>query len=186
MKTAEAIQLATRMRRHLAKAKLAVHPDLEVTCSLRRLMSSGVVTIHGELNLSHQNIRTKVTAYCRFTLHPDWRNSPPAMRCTEQWIRRPGGRISANWHVNSDDSLCYVLADEWSDQVHQSESRHSTEAAIGTAAFIAANNGRWLLYRHLVGYREKLHDWPDDWPQWPHAEAGVRAYHHQRQWMSRR
>jgi hypothetical protein len=91
------------------------------------------------------------------------------LRCAATWIRKPGGLLTADWHVNSDDSLCYVLDREWADQVSAIEEESNTEAAIAAAAFITINNARWLLYRHFQGYRRKLKKWPAEWPQWEHG-----------------
>jgi hypothetical protein len=177
---AEAISFGTRLQKHLRAGQIAIHPHLAAETNLPRLASAGVLTIHGHLNLSHQDTKTAAEAYCRFTVQLDWREQCPALRCTEKWIRRPGGRLTADWHVNSDDSLCYILNPEWADQLASIERDNDTDAAITAAAFIAINNARWLLYRHLEGYRRKLIGWPAEWPQWEHGLDGLRDYARER------
>lgn len=172
----EAITFGTRLQSHLIHGKLAIHPHLARGTGLPRLASAGVLTVHGSLNLSHQDIETAAESYCRFTVGLSWRRESPTLRCSEKWLRRPGGRLTADWHINSDNSLCYVLDWEWADQLAAIEHQHGSERALFAAAFIAVNNARWLLYRHLEGYRRKLVDWPAEWPQWGHGLEGLQDY----------
>lgn len=176
----EAITFGTRLQSHLLGGKLAIHPHLAEGTSIPRLVSTGILTVHGLLNLSHQGVETDAAAYCRFTIRLAWRTQSPALRCSERWLRRPGGRLTADWHINSDDSLCYVLDLEWADQIAAIKMQHDADGAMCAAAFIAVNNARWLLYRHLEGYRRKLIEWPDEWPQWEHGIDGLRDYLRQR------
>jgi quinol monooxygenase YgiN len=172
----EATSLGKGIQSFFRAGQFAFHPHLAGETGLRLLASAGVLTIHGPLNLSHEGIETSIEAYCRITVRAAWRRQSPALRCVEKWIRRPGGSLTADWHVNSDESLCYVLDREWADQIKAIEDQYNAEAAIAAAAFITINNARWLLYRHLEGYRRKLRRWPPDWPQWDHGFRGLMAY----------
>jgi len=65
--------------------------------------------------------------------------------------------LRANWHVNDDDSLCYALDPEWEDCLTDIRSKNP-DLFIRSAAFYSVNSARWLLYRHLEGYRRNLED----------------------------
>jgi hypothetical protein len=176
-KTSEAITLANEIATHFVASTLSIHPDAIVPPGGKKIVSHGVATVRGTLNLSHQNIDSKVIADCSFTVSLDWHRTAPALRCAADWIRRAvDPRLRANWHVNDDDSLCYVLDPEWEDCLADIRSKNS-ELVIRSAAFYCVNNARWLLYRHLEGYRRHLKDWPiKEWPCWPHAVGGLREY----------
>lgn len=98
------------------------------------------------------------------------------LRCTEKWIQRPGGIQSAHWHICLNGALCYVLDFEWQDALAAAEQVVGEENLAEFAAFYAVNNTRWLLYHHLLGYRENLTLWQKEWPQRPHDELGKLEY----------
>jgi len=168
--------LALETLAHFANGKLSIHPQFGVSVGLPLITSPGVTSIRGALNLSHHTIKTKATAACTFFFSGDWRIAPPHLRCTEKWIRRSGGNGNPDWHINSDNTFCYVLAPQWADQIKAVEAEHGTKKAITVAAFHAVNNARWLLFHHLLGYRNKLPCWPKDWPQWSHCYQGILEY----------
>ncbi len=177
----EVIRLGFSLQKYFADSKLAVHPELEFAKGLNGLMSPGVATVHGSLNLSHHEIVSSVSVQCRFTIKRNWRASPPTLRCTEPWLRRQGGRLTTDWHIFDDGALCYTFPIQWLEQLAAIESKYGTEAATASAGFVAINSSRWLLYRHLQGYREQLVDWPVEWPQWPHHELAIQEYRRSRQ-----
>jgi hypothetical protein len=78
------------------------------------------------------------------------------------------------------------LNEEWFNQLQEIEVHRGFGPALVAAAFMAVNNARWLLYRHLEGYRRKQREWPPDWPQWAHAEAGSIQYRNRSKWKHRR
>lgn len=176
-RTSEAISLATEIATHFLESTVSVHADSIILDGLAKIVSRGVVTVRGKLNLSHQNIDTNVVVRCSFCVPSDWRRAAPALRCTEVWTRRPKEpRLRADWHVNDDESLCYVLNAEWRDCLADIDAKHGSELTTESAAFYCVNNARWLLYRHVEGYRRKLIDWPKEWPYWPHYTAGLVEY----------
>jgi hypothetical protein len=174
---AELIGVGEQLRSQFVDGEIALHPDQAVLAP-STLISPGVLTVHGRLNLSHDGIRTSLNAHCRFTFSTEWRTQNPALRCGCRWVRlrHASKRLRADWHVYSDESLCYILPDEWADKLAEVEVHSGSAAAMATAAFLAANNARWLLYRHFEGYRRRLVEWPPDWPQWAHGDAGVFDY----------
>src|SRR5687768_2356224 len=95
----EVIRLGFSLRRYFENSKFALHPELEFARVLNGLMSAGVATVHGRLNLSHQEISSSVSVQCRFTIKRNWRARPPALRCTEPWLRRQGGTLNTDWHI---------------------------------------------------------------------------------------
>ena len=176
-KTSEAIALANEIATHFVASRLSIHPDTAVPPGGKKIISFGIATVRGKLNLSHQNIESKVAADCSLCVPLCWLLNAPALRCTANWIRRPiDPLLRANWHVNDDDSLCYVLDPEWKDCLTDIRSKNPV-LIIRSAAFYCVNSARWLLYRHLEGYRRNLKDWPiKEWPCWPHSVGGLRAY----------
>jgi hypothetical protein len=175
--TSEAINVAYEVAAHFANATISVHTDSVLTIGTDKIVSRGVATVRGKLNLSHQNIETNVVADCSLCVLCDWRRTAPALRCGARWIRRPeDSLLRADWHINSDESLCYVLDAEWRDCLADIEAKHGPDFTINAAALYCVNSARWLLYRHLQAYRRKLKKWPKEWPQWPHYEAGVIEY----------
>lgn len=179
----EAIALANEIATHFNESTLSIHSDLTVPAGGRKIISRGIATVRGALNLTHQNIETKVAVRCSFCVPVRWYENAPALRCTERWIRRPSDPLlRANWHVNDDDSLCYVLDPEWRDCLADIRAKNP-ELVIRSAAFYCVNSARWLVYRHLEGYRRNLKDWPsEEWPSWPHSIGGLRAYRAQKRY----
>jgi hypothetical protein len=176
-KTSEAITFAQGVARHFLNNTLSIHSLENVTPGTSKIVSSGVATVRGRLNLSHQNIETKIIGNCSFCFLPNWRRSAPALRCNASWVRRPKDlKLRADWHINADESLCYVLDTEWEDCLADIEAKHGVGLTIESAAFYCVNSARWLLYRHLEGYRRKLIGWPREWPYWPHYLAGLAEY----------
>jgi len=176
-KTSEAITLANEIATHFVAKTVSIHPDAVVPPGGKKIVSPGVATVRGTLNLSHQNIVSKVLTHCSFCVSLNWLRTAPAFRCAASWIRRPvDPLLRANWHVNDDNSLCYVLDPEWEDCLTDTRAKNS-DLIIRSAAFYCVNSARWLLYRHLEGYRRNLRDWPiKEWPCWPHSIGGLRAY----------
>jgi hypothetical protein len=173
----EAITLAREVATHFIDHAISIHPMRQSLSGISNIVSAGVATIRGNLNLSHQDVETGAVASCSFCFPAMWRRWSPALRCSATWIRRPTDlNLRANWHVNSDESLCYVLDAEWRDCLADIEAKHGNELTIDAAAFYCVNNARWLLFRHLEGYRRKLNDWPRDWPEWSHNLAGLHQY----------
>ena len=180
-RTSEAITLANEIATHFIESTLSIHPDGAIPLGATKIVSSGIATVRGKLNLSHQETESKVIVDCSFCVPLHWLRTAPALRCSARWIRRPNDReLRANWHINDDDSLCYVLNLEWKDCLADIHAKHP-DLTVQCAAFYCVNNARWLLYRHLEGYRRRLKDWPPkEWPCWPHSVAGLRAYLAQR------
>lgn len=173
----EAINIAHEVAAHFVNATVSVHTDSTLTSGTCKIISRGVATVRGKLNLSHQNIETNAVADCSFCIARNWRRTPPALRCTASWIRHPeDSQLRADWHINTDESLCYVLGAEWQDCLADIEAKHGLDLMMHAAAFYCVNSARWLLYRHLQGYRRKLKRWAKEWPYWPHYEAGLAEY----------
>jgi len=179
-KISEAITLADAIGAHFPVRSLSIHTGCNVS-GTSKVLSTGIATVRGKLNLSHQNIVTTATADCSLCVPLDWPQTPPALRCTASWIRRPDDpTVRADWHVNQDNSLCYVLDREWYDCLADIQPK-KPHLIIQCAAFYCVNNARWLLYRHLEGYRRRLKHWPaKEWICWSHSIAGLRAYLAQR------
>lgn len=142
--------------------------------------SPNLVSVRGILNLSHQTTITKAVANCTFFVSDDWRKVAPLLQCSEPWICRPGGTLTTNWHIRTDGLLCYVLDAEWEDALRNLSKKTNGQYIGRVAAFYAINNARWLLYHHLLGYRDNLTDWPPDWPQRSHSTEGIIEYMRER------
>lgn len=172
----EAVKLGQVMLSHFDKGSISVHPEFGSEVIFPHVTSPGVASIHGTLNLSHHETQTKATAKCSYFIPENWRTTPPHLRCREKWTRTSERGGNPSWHINSDQTLCYVIAPQWADQIKEVESTRGTENAITVAAFHAINNSRWLLYHHLLGYRRNFDKWPAEWPEWPHYMEGIKAY----------
>ena len=176
-KISRAITLGYEIRRHFVDGCVSAHAAVKPDRALARLVSPGIVTFRGHLNLTHQDIKTGAVAACSFSISLDWPARSPALRCEEKWIRgRTRSETRPSWHINADDSFCYVLDAEWADSILSVRQDYGWDAAVVVAGYYCVNNAKWLLYRHLEGYRRKLVEWPKDWPQWPHYGAGLQAY----------
>jgi len=177
----EAFTLGQEIHGHFVDGNVSFHPTIKPNRAVRRLASNGVATVWGQLNLSHQDIATRVNASCSLCIPSNWMERSPALRCLEIWIRgRERRDTRPEWHINDDDSFCYVLDAEWKELLDSVRSEHGPEAAMTAAAYYCINNVRWLLFRHLEGYRRKLRKWPREWPQWAHYAAGLQDYLAQR------
>jgi len=133
--------------------------------------------VKGRLRLGTDANPTNTTALCRFVFREEWRRWPPQLWSDERWIRRPGGVLTINWHIFPEGNLCYVLVPQWRETLAAIEAEHGTKAALVSAMHYILNNARYLLFHHLLGYRRKLADWPEEWPQYPHSrEAAFKAY----------
>ena len=172
----ESIKLALEVLSHFDSGAISIHPGLGTKVILNQTTSPGVTSVRGILNLSYDVIETKATVACAFFFPADWRIKPPHLRCTKKWLRTSSITGNQDWHVNGDNTLCYVLGPQWADQIASIEQNNGADIALAVAAFHAVNNARWLLYHHFLGYRRKMTEWPDEWPQWPHFESGLAAY----------
>lgn len=130
--------------------------------------------VRGRLAIGTEAHPTRVTAECRFQVGDQWRDLPPRLWCDEKWIRRLPCGQAVDWHIFPSGDLCYVLRPQWWETLAGIESEHGTDAAIVSAVQYALNSSRYLLFRHLLGYRRKLAGWPADWPQYPHRIEDAR------------
>ena len=173
---ASAISLSSHLQNRFKSGSISIHPDLKQMPLASLTDCSGAITLRGSLNLSYQEFTTKTNARCAFHIPLNWKSSPPVLRCIEQWVQRPGGTMSADWHICINDSLCYVLDLEWQDALAAAEQSVGQENLAEFASFYAVNNSRWLLFHHLLGYRENLTTWQKEWPQRPHHALGKFEY----------
>lgn len=173
----EAIHLTQEIATHFVASEVAIHSPPALLHRGVFSLSTGGATVSGTLNLTHSDGSTTVAANCSIRVYPAWRKRAPVLRCSDKWVRgRERSETNPSWHVNSDGTLCYMLDDEWADVLAEVEDLHGLSATLATAAGYAINSARWLLYRHLQGYRRKLVSWDPQWPQWPHYADGVWAY----------
>lgn len=157
-------------------------PELWSIANAFRTHLGGSATFHSDgerpwaslqctLNLSHAEFDTLQSCVCTFRLLPDWQTAPPVVTCLEAWIKR-----EADWHCDQKGNLCYVLDEEWRDQLAKCGQQSDRSAKIQFAVDYAANNLRWLLYRHYMAWIQGIDTWPKQWPQWKHGEKGHLEY----------
>jgi hypothetical protein len=127
--------------------------------------------VEGRLCLAHDDVITDRNAHCRLMISPQWRTVPPSAFCLEPWAKS-----HMDWHAGSGGWLCYVLDNEWRDHIAAVEQNEGNKAAMIYAVQYCIRNLRWLLYRHFMASVIGISEWPKDWPQWSHAEAGRREY----------
>lgn len=125
----------------------------------------------GRLNLSHDNVITDRGARCQWRILPNWREVPPLAFCLKTWVKR-----DIDWHGGTGGWLCYVLDNEWRDEIASVEHKEGAVAAMSYAVQYATRNLRWLLYRHFMASVTGITEWPAEWNQWAHSEAGRREY----------
>jgi hypothetical protein len=177
----EAINLTQEIATYFVASEVQIHTPPALPRRGDFSFPIGGATVTGTLNLTHSDGSTTVAAHCSIRVSPAWRKKAPILRCSDKWIRgRERSEPNPSWHVNSDGTLCYMLDNEWADVLAEVEELHGVSAALATAAGYAINSVRWLLYRHLQGYRRKLVSWDPQWPQWPHYADGIWAYHREK------
>lgn len=124
--------------------------------------------VSGEINLSHDDVTTTITARCEILIVPAWTLVLPEVHCSESWVRS-----GPDWHAWS-GCLCYVFDDEWRDLVTCVRSEEGQIPAAVYAANLCLRNTRWLLYRHHIASITNLQKWPRSWPGRPHSREEAR------------
>jgi hypothetical protein len=124
--------------------------------------------VSGDINLSHDDVKTTITARCEIRVFPDWTSILPEVLCSESWVRS-----GADWHAG-DGYLCYVFDDEWQDLVSFVRSEEGQVPAATYAANLCLRNTRWLLYKHHIASITNMTKWPANWPGRPHSPQEAR------------
>jgi len=154
---------------------LRIHCELDQPRSIALDERQLTASIKGKLNLSHDDVTTRVAASCRFTITPDWLSELPYVAADDPWVIRG----NADWHTYPDGSLCFEFDERWSDVI----SDIATLEGLGVAAEFAKTwclrSTRWLLWKHLVAHREGIVVWPKEWKFWPHGRAAARQRYSQ-------
>lgn len=156
----------------------AYHLATKIYSQLLEPRSLGLPTEHvsvgrvsGVLNLSCHSEITEANAVCRFEISPDWMNRPPRVVCGEVWVRR-----NIDWHVFKDSALCYVLDDEWRDQMEIFRKDCDLQDLEDIAVFWCLRNVRALLYKHRQAADLGIERWPSQWDFWEHGDRGRQDY----------
>lgn len=142
------------------------------------LPSGTLARVGDQLPIGTDQFPSSLRAKCWFDIGATWLVRQPTVWCVESWIPRSSDpRLRADWHILPDQSLCYVLRNQWADWLAEVAAAEGREHVPRAAAFYAVNNLRWLLHHHLEAYRRRLPRWDPQWPQWPHGlEDARRAY----------
>ena len=98
---------------------------------------------------------------------------PPSINCSEPWIRR-----TPSWHYETQNfRFCWVLQQEWTQHfLDRKKAGDSIGTMCGDAANWLVNAMAIVLSRHWIGSETGLYDWPNEWEDYSHGDAGVREY----------
>lgn len=94
---------------------------------------------------------------------------PPRVWCMEPWIR-----YAAEWHSGKANGLCWVLAEQWRDEMAHGGITPRILVDVGTNWLIEGASS--LIDRHFVGHQRKLTRWPRKWRAYEHFEFGAHQY----------
>lgn len=104
-------------------------------------------------------------------VNPDWWNQPPDVICTEFWVRK-----EADWHVNDNGTLCWVLGNQWRDTISIFDQKSSSSGVCDAASFFLIRNVTYLLNCHRMGHEKAARDWDPSWSAFLHGSLGVDQY----------
>lgn len=119
--------------------------------------------LKGQLSLMPES---KTKADCVVVFGHNWMEEPPIISCHAKWVRQV-----RDWHANAKGELCYVLKAQWAKRLKEIASRHDINGTVAYASGYLVRNTRWLLQRHLEGYRQNIKKWK--WAGWANESAGT-------------
>lgn len=128
------------------------------------------VSGYWKLRSHGEDYRTRIWLMVEIPWH--WFFDPPQVRTEAPFIRR-----LEDWHVNSDGSLCHILADQWAFQFGEWLGQNTPISRLVDSAAtwtLAATDS--LITRHLHASTSGLVNWPRSWADWSHGDAGVRQF----------
>jgi hypothetical protein len=131
------------------------------------------IGVRGFLVLDDFAAETTYLADCTFIASAEWPRLPPKVFCLEDWVRH-----DIDWHVLSDNSLCYEFFERWADRIAVVRKFNEDEGAVTYAAKWCVNGTRGLLEKHLFADRQNIKTWPKKWDAWPHGIAAARYEYH--------
>jgi len=110
--------------------------------------------------------------------HGDPLVSSPWVDCKDPWVRR-----SVDWHFvnfgpkHPKTRFCWVLDLEWEDHFRKRrDAGESSEVLCEDAAHWLVEAMRLVLSRHWHGWDLGIDDWPREWEDYSHGQAGVEEY----------
>lgn len=102
-----------------------------------------------------------------------WQNAlrqvPPKVWCRESWMRD-----DADWHNCGKGGMCWVLEEQWRDEMDRDDLPTDLFLGIGLRWLLTASIN--LIDRHYVGHFKKLKFWPKEWDAFSHFNEGAREY----------
>ncbi len=98
---------------------------------------------------------------------------PPTVNCSESWVRR-----SPSWHYETQNTrFCWVLEKEWTEHFRdRKKAGDSIDTMCADAAGWLVNAISIVLSRHWIGSETGLFEWPSEWEDYSHGDAGVQEY----------
>ena len=151
---------------------LRLYCELEQPKSIVLDTRGRLVRFNGILPLSHEGIRTRATAACRFVIGPDWLEQLPYVACDEPWVIRG----DADWHTYTNGSLCFEFEERWRDELAIVAAADGLGPAAEFARIWCLNSTRCLLWKHLAASRARMKEWPREWDSWSHGPAAHQQY----------
>lgn len=97
------------------------------------------------------------------------RENPPTVHCRESWMRD-----CPNWHNSKEHGMCWVLREQWHDEMSDTQLTTKDLLEFGPQWLIAGVTS--LIDRHYVGYINKLSNWPGEWLAYAHFDKGLKQY----------
>lgn len=133
---------------------------------------AGVHFVNGQLRLRAHGENSNQHVQVTYEVGSDWLQRPPVARANCSFLKR-----ELDWHVFADGSLCYVLGEQWQEELNRAYlDNYRSNKVLGLAAGWCLSAVDSLLVRHLIGRRLGLIRWPPEWADWRHGIDGVEQF----------
>lgn len=101
------------------------------------------------------------------------RLDPPSAWCRERWMRD-----NSDWHNSAASGMCWVLGDQWRDEMQESKTNSADLIQYGSLWLVEATKS--LIDRHYHAFRFGIVQWPGDWTAFSHYDLGRLEYERER------
>lgn len=142
-----------------------------IVSSDKILRTESFVRFNARIPLKHDKIETIAEATCHFQLFREFERKMPQVSCSEYWIRK-----DIEWHINTNGTLCYELAERWKRYMADLTQKLSRADLMYVASHWCLHHIQSLLYRHLHGYENNMTVWPAQWKAFRHGDDGTVDY----------
>ena len=142
-----------------------------IVSSEQTIRTETFLRFDARIPLKHDQVETSAEANCRFWLFPHFETMMPRVSCADYWVRK-----DIEWHINTDGTLCYELAERWKRQMSVLKKRLTPSDLMYVASNWCLHHTQSLLFRHLHGYENNMTIWPTKWKAFRHGNDGTADY----------